>query len=176
MLWGKKIAFSSLCGVILINTSHIDFQDKYGIAYRGEWLYSFGSTASPLEVDSAGCRPPAVQHALCFDAELGCSGADGSPAREMALGGGKQRVLAWEGGAVLSTRSLAEAGVWVAAVDAGPFLGGEGFSLCFLLIRESGSFPLCIYVGEIHNVFILYLPMQKYKGHGYFLSLRFIFY
>lgn len=59
---GKKIAFSILCGVILMNTSHINFQDKYRIAYRGEWLYSFGSTTSALEVDSAVCRPRAVAH------------------------------------------------------------------------------------------------------------------
>jgi len=59
---------------------------------------------------------------LCLDEELGCPGADGSPAREMAVGAAKQRVLAWEGGALLHTRSLAGAQEGVAEVDAGPLL------------------------------------------------------
>lgn len=122
MLWGKGIACSTLCRVILINTSHISFQDKYRIAYRGEWLYSFGSTTCALEVDSAGRRPQAVQHVLCLTEELGSPGADSSPTREMALGDAKQRVLAQEGGAVSGTGSVAGAWVCVPEVDAGPLL------------------------------------------------------
>lgn len=77
---GKKIAFSILCEVMLVNISHIDFPDKYRIAYRGEWPYSFGSIAFSLEVDSVGCRPPTGQHVQCFHAELRCPG---SPTREV---------------------------------------------------------------------------------------------
>lgn len=42
-----------------MNASRTNFQDKYRRAYRGEWLYSFGSSFLP-EVRSAGRRPGAV--------------------------------------------------------------------------------------------------------------------
>lgn len=49
----------------------------------------------------------------------------------------------------------------------------ERVSLCVSF--SPGASPLCIYVGkEIHEVFILHLPMQKCRGQSFFLSVFFL--
>lgn len=46
----RRIAFYILCRVILMNALSLNCEDEYGVACRGGWLYSFGSTAFPGEL------------------------------------------------------------------------------------------------------------------------------
>lgn len=50
-----------------MTASHLSCEDKHGIARGGGWLCAVRSTASPLQVDSAGCWPQAAGHSLTLD-------------------------------------------------------------------------------------------------------------
>lgn len=127
-----------------MNASCTNFQDKYRRAYRGEWLYSFGSIPSP--------RRCAQQ-----DAGLGRFGTDsaegwGTPGSAALRGGwfGEMgsRGAGWGGGAVLCARSRrrgSRGGSWPPSwrrrflLELPSHLGIWEFSSVYLFMWEKGS-------------------------------------
>ena len=127
-----------------MNIWHTNFRNKYRIAYRGEWLYSLGSSTFPLEVDLAG-------RTLCASTKsLGVLGLMAAlrgrwlwELRSSGCWHGKEEPCctpgAWQG-------PRREWQRWMLA----PF-SEEKVSV--QVSFWSGSFPLCSYVGmEIHKV------------------------
>lgn len=111
--------------------------------------------------------------ARCLGSGLGHPGAP-QPCRGGWFGEMGSRGAGWRGGAVLCAGSL-----WRGAeVGPGLLLGGEGFCLSCLLIWESGSFPLCIYLCGKRDPRGLYLTLAyaKMQRAGLFSLSPFYFF